>query len=281
VKDKIFKILAFFVVLKIVKLIILGASFLIFSKIALGQTIGIGVSPSIVRFAYPGTYLYEFCFFNQGDTDAVYETVNGEVMVQYQTFTVPARTNLTTCVKKQLLLTVIQPGYFYITAKPATQEQQAGAVSVVRRVGVKIELANYTSQINVTAGNQTNQTTTTTITSGGGGGGTVSQRTTTTTITTISVGGTVGINQTNTTKTTANTLKNQTNQATTTTTTKKVNSPPIDESVVEKQVIEALNKTTNLTNKPSFGIIDIAKIALIIGVIVGLIYLIFYVIQIV
>jgi cobalamin biosynthesis Mg chelatase CobN len=274
VKDKIFKILVFFVIFKVVKLIILGASFLIFTKIALGQTIGIGVSPSVVKLNYPGIYLYEFCFFNQGDTDAIYETINGEVMVQYQRFVVPAGTNFTNCVKRQLLLTVTQPGYFYITAKPATQEQGSGAVSVVRRVGVKIELANV-SQTNTTTGNQTNQTTTTTITSGGGGG-TAGQQTTTTTTS----GGTAGINQTNATKTTTTTLKNQTNQPTTTTTAKKVNSQ-IDESVVEKQVIEALNKTTNLTNRPSFGIIDIVKIALMIGVLVGLIYLIFYVIQIV
>jgi hypothetical protein len=266
--EKIFKILLW---LAFIEIIATGLIVLYFAKVGLAQTIGIGVSPSIVKFNSPGTYLYEFCFFNQGDTDAVYETVNGEVIVQYKKFTVPARTNFTNCVKKQLLLTVIQPGYFYITAKPATQEQQAGAVSVVRRVGVKIELANYTSQINATPGNQT---TTTTITSGGGGGAVGQQ--TTTTIT--SGGGAVG-NQTNATKTTTTTLKNQTNQ--TITTTKKVNSPPIDESVVEKQVIEALNKTTNLTNKPSFGIIDIAKIALMIGVIVGLIYLIFYVIQVI
>jgi hypothetical protein len=271
--EKIFKILLWSAFIEIIAT---GLIVLYFAKVGLAQTIGIGVSPSVVKFNSPGTYVYEFCFFNQGDTDAVYETVNGEVIVQYQKFTVPARTNFTNCVKKQLLLTVIQPGYFYITAKPATQEQQAGAVSVVRRVGVKIELANYTSQTNVTTGNQTNQTTTTTTTiTSGGGGGTASQQTTTTI---TSGGGAVG-NQTNATKTTTTTLKNQTNQ--TITTTKKVNSPPIDESVVEKQVIEALNKTTNLTNKPSFGIIDIAKIALMIGVIVGLIYLIFYVIQVI
>ena len=258
--DKIFKLL---LALASIEVIATGLIVFYFVKIGLAQTIGIGVSPSVVKFNSPGTYLYEFCFFNQGDTDAEYETVNGEVIVQYQRFIVPAGTNFTTCVKKQLLLTVTQPGYFYITAKPATQEQEAGAVSVVRRVGVKIELANYASQTNTTTGNQTNQTTTTTTTIASGGGGTA------------------GINQTNAIKTTTTTLKNQTNQPTTTTTAKKVNPPPIDESVVEKQVIEALNKTTNLTNKPSFGIIDIVKIALMIGVIVGLIYLIFYIIQIV
>jgi len=218
-------------------------SLLVLLKFVTAQTIGIGVSPSIVKFNSPGTYLYEFCFFNQGDTDAEYETINGEVMVQYQKFTVPAGTNFTNCVKKQLLLTVIQPGYFYITAKPANQEQQAGAVSIVRRVGIKVELANY-------------QTTTTTQTTSGGAGS-IQQQTTTSTI------------------------KNQTTQTTiktTTTTNKEV-----------EHIVEVLNKTKNITNtqitqnpsNPSFGIIDIVKIALMIGVIVGVIYLIVYIIQIV
>jgi len=238
-KNNFFKILLW---LAFIEIIATGLIVLYFLKIAIAQTIGIGVSPSIIKFNYPGTYSYEFCFFNQGDTDAIYETVNGEVIVQYQKFTVPAGTNYTNCVKKQLLLTVTQPGYFYIAAKPANQTQQAGKVSVVRRVGIKVELANY----------QPTQTTTT-ISSGGGGAGNIQQTTTTTT------------------------LKNQSNRTTTTT----IKSVPINESVVEKQVIESLNKSTNLSNKPSFSIIDILKIVLMIGVIVGVIYLIVYFIQIV
>ena len=240
--DKIFKLL---LALSLIEVIATGLIVFYFVKIGLAQTIGIGVSPSVVKFNSPGTYFYEFCFFNQGDTDAEYETVNGEVMVevitqnqnQNQKFIVPAGTNYTNCVKKQLSLTVTQPGYFYIAAKPANQTQQAGAVSIVRRVGVKVELANY----------QPTQTTTT-ISSGGGGAGNIQQTTTT--------------------------LKNQSNQTTTT-----IKSVPINESVVEKQVIESLNKSTNLTNKPSFSIIDILKIVLMIGVIVGVIYLIVYFIQ--
>jgi len=237
--DKKFKLL---LVLVLIKVIVKGLIVFYFVKIGLAQTIGIGVAPSVVKFNSPGTYLYEFCFFNQGDTDAEYETVNGEVIVQYQKFIVPAGTNFTNCVKKQLLLTVTQPGYFYITAKPANQTQQAGAVSIVRRVGIKVELANY----------QPTQTTTS-----GGGAGNIQQTATTT-------------------------IRNQTTQTTiktTTTTNQTPITPKINESVVEKQVIESLNKSTNLTNKPSFSIIDILKIALMIGVIVGVIYLIVYVIQ--
>jgi len=242
--NKIFKML---LALAFIEVITTGLIVLYFVKIGLAQTIGIGVAPSVVKFNSPGTYLYEFCFFNQGDTDAIYETVNGEVMVQYQKFTVPAGTNFTTCVKKQLLLTVTQPGYFYITAKPVTQEQQAEVVSIVRRVGIKVELANY----------QQTQTTTTISQTTSGGAGSIQQQTTTTTI------------------------KNQTTQTTikttTTTTIKEV-----------EHIVEVLNKTKNTTNiqttqnpsSPSFSIIDIAKIALMIGVIVGVIYLIFYVIQI-
>jgi hypothetical protein len=241
--DKIFKLL---LVLALIEVIATGLIVFYFVKVGLAQTIGIGVVPSVVKFNSPGTYLYEFCFFNQGDTDAEYETVNGEVLVQYQRFIVPKGTNYTNCVKKQLLLTVIQPGYFYITAKPANQTQQAGPVSIVRRVGIKVELANY----------QPIQTTTTTITqtTSGGGAGSIQQTTTTT-------------------------IKNQTYQTTTTTKQTPI-TPKINESIVEKQVIESLNKSTNLTNKPSFSIIDIAKIVLMIGVIVGVIYLIVYIIQI-
>jgi hypothetical protein len=242
-KNNFFKTLLW---LAFIEIIATGLIVFYFVKIGLAQTIGIGVSPSVVKFNSPGTYLYEFCFFNQGDTDAEYETVNGEVIVQYQKFIVPKGTNYTNCVKKQLLLTVIQPGYFYITAKPATQTQQAGMVSIVRRVGIKVELANY----------QPTQTTTTTITqtTSGGGAGNIQQTTTTT-------------------------IKNQTYQTTTTTKQTPI-TPKINESIVEKQVIESLNKSTNLTNKPSFSIIDIAKIVIMIGVIVGVIYLIVYIIQI-
>ena len=243
--NKIFKLL---LVLSLIEVIATGLIVFYFVKIGLAQTIGIGVSPSVVKFNSPGTYLYEFCFFNQGDTDAEYETVNGEVMVQYQKFIVPKGTNYTSCVKKQLLLTVTQPGYFYITAKPANQEQQAGAVSIVRRVGIKVELANY----------QPTQPTTTTITqTTSGGAGNIQQQTTTTTI------------------------KNQTTQTTIKTTTTTTNKEV-------EHIVEVLNRTKNATNtqstqnssNPSFSIIDIVKIALMIGVIVGVIYLIVYIIQI-
>jgi len=206
--NKIFKLL---LVLSLIEVIATGLIVFYFIKIGLAQTIGIGVSPYLVKFNSPGTYVYEFCFFNEGDTDAEYETVNGEVNVQYQSFVVPAGTNLNNCVKKQLLLTVTQPGYFYIAAKPANQTQQAGAVSIVKRVGIKVELANY----------QPTQTTTTTI--------------------------------------------------------KEV-----------EHIVKVLNKTKNITNtqitrppsNPSFGIIDIVKIVLMIGIIVGVIYLFIYIIQI-
>jgi hypothetical protein len=236
--NKIFKLL---LILSLIEVIATGLIVFYFVKIGLAQTIGIGVAPSVVKFNSPGTYLYEFCFFNQGDTDAEYETINGEVMVQYQKFTVPAGTNFTTCVKKQLLLTVTQPGYFYITAKPVTQEQQAGAVSIVRRVGIKVELANY----------QQTQTTTTTTQTTSGGAGSIQQQTTTTTI------------------------KNQTIQ-TTTTTNKEVEHIV---EVLNKTKNITNTQTQNPSN-PSFDIIDIAKIVLMIGVIVGVIYLIIYIIQI-
>jgi len=85
--EKIFKILLSAIILE---LIISGIIVFSIMKIALAQTIGIGVIPAVVKFNSPGTYIYEFCFFNQGDTDAIYEVINGEVLVQYKSFEVPA-----------------------------------------------------------------------------------------------------------------------------------------------------------------------------------------------
>jgi hypothetical protein len=147
--DRIFKLL---LALALVEVIATGLIVFYFVKIGLAQTIDIGVTPTILRFNSTGTYVYEFCFFNQGDTDAEVETLNGEVTVQYQSFIVPARTNYNNCVKKQLLLTVTQPGYFYITAKP---KGIYGEVPDLKKVGIRVYLINYVSP----------QTTSTTIVS--------------------------------------------------------------------------------------------------------------------
>jgi hypothetical protein len=147
--EKIFKYL---LTLALIEVIATGLIVFYFVKIGLAQTIDIGVTPTILRFNSTGTYVYEFCFFNQGDTDAEVETLNGEVTVQYQSFIVPARTNYNNCVKKQLLLTVTQPGYFYITAKP---KGIYGEVPDLKKVGIRVYLINYVSP----------QTTSTTIVS--------------------------------------------------------------------------------------------------------------------
>jgi len=236
--EKIFKILLFAILLV---MIASGALILFIMKFANAQTIGIGVTPSIVKFNNPGNYSYEFCFFNEGDRDAIYEIISGEVKVQYTSFLVQARTNITNCVRKSINLTVAEPGYFYVVGKPATSTNESYPVSIIRRVGVKVELMNY---------GQTTTTTTTTI-RGTGGGGTAQ---TTTTI--------------QTTTTTTTTIKpNQT------TTTIQENLPNITE-LVEKLKSER-------ESEKQFSIVDILKIVLMIGAIVGFIYLILYIIQII
>jgi len=245
--EKIFKILLFAILLV---MIASGALILLIIKVANAQTIGIGVMPSIVKFSRPGNYSYEFCFFNEGDTNATYEIISGEVKVQYTSLLVPARTNITNCVRKSINLAVTEPGYFYVVGKPATQTNESYPVSIVRRVGVKVELMSYNQTTTTTI-----RTNTTTTTIAGGRGGT-SQTTTTTiqqnrTTTTTTIGGT----------------RNQT------TTTVRTNPPNITE------IVEKLRSEKESEN--GFSIVDVLKIVITIGVIVGFIYLILYIIQII
>jgi len=208
--NKIFKLL---LALSLIEVIATGLIVFYFVKIGLSQTIDIGVTPTILRFNSTGTYVYEFCFFNQGDTDAEVETLNGEVTVQYQSFIVPARTDYNNCVKKQLLLTVTQPGYFYITAKP---KEIYGEVRDLKKVGIRVYLINYVSS----------QTTSTTIIS-------------------------------------------QTQHI-----TEILKSKNVSTSTFQNSQTETNSKSNTLS------LIDIVKIVLMIGVIVGLIYLFIYIIQI-
>jgi hypothetical protein len=146
-------IVAFFAVLYVV-------------KIAFGDTIGIGVSPAVLKYNFPAVYSYEFCFFNQGDTDAVYVIQSGDIRVLNEmNFIVPANTNYDNCVKKTLQLIVDKSGYFYVLAYPNIN--QSSTISIVRRVGVKVEL-NYlptttTISQSSSGGSFSVQTTTTTI----------------------------------------------------------------------------------------------------------------------
>jgi hypothetical protein len=233
-----------FTIILILLTIFLGIIFgLIFTALfpALAQTIKIGVYPAIVKFQSPGTYQKEFCFFNEGDTDAIYETMSGEVIVNYQKFLVPKNTLIGNCIKKNLTLTVRNQGYFYIVGKPNVNES-AGMVSLIRRVGIKVELES--------------QTTTTTI-SGGASGGSGTSPNTVTTITNNS-----GIQK----------ISN-----TTTTTIKKV----VSEEDIIKSVEKTINTTKNISNQSSTldkiwktakVIIKIAVVGAVISVIVFIVF---------
>jgi len=124
-------------ILLIVEFLLVTFVVLYIAKIAMGQTIGIGVSPVVVEFDFPGVYDKTFCFFNKGDTDAVYKIVSGDIgVLGAEDFIVPAGTNITNCVKKNLRLVARCSGYFYVEGAPAVST--AGGVSIVRRVGVKV-----------------------------------------------------------------------------------------------------------------------------------------------
>jgi len=236
--ERIFKILSYIAVFEAL-FILIGILFIM--KNVMGETIGIGVSPSLLRLNSTGSYSYSFCFFNEGDTNAVYELMSGEVFVEYQRFVVPAGTNLTNCVRRTVNFSVSKAGYFYVVAKPEGVEEEAGAVSIIRRVGVKIELASQT-------------TTTTTIRSGeGGGSGTY----TTTTQT----------NRTTTTTTTPN--------KTTTTTPNKTTDTTISEDV--EKIIEILNSTREEQSTN----INIVSIVLIILLIIAVVFASYYIIQVI
>jgi len=123
-------------------------------KIALAQSIGIGVVPAILKYNFPGVYEHEFCFFNKGNTDAIYSIQSGDIKVLTEiNFTVFANTDINTCVKKRIRFVADKTGYFYISAFP--EEMPEGAIHLIRRIGVKIEVLSPT---------------TTTVQQGGAGG---------------------------------------------------------------------------------------------------------------
>ena len=123
-------------------------------KIALAQSIGIGVVPAVLKYNFPGVYEHEFCFFNKGDTDAIYSIESGDIKVLTEiNFTVPAGSDINTCVKKKIKFVADKTGYFYVSAFP--EEMPEGAVKLIRRIGVKIEVLSPT---------------TTTVRQGGAGG---------------------------------------------------------------------------------------------------------------
>ncbi|PMP88402.1 MAG: hypothetical protein C0172_02680 [Caldisphaera sp.] len=124
--------------------IILG---MLFSSV-LGQTIGIGVAPAVVKLN-AGVYDYNFCFFNEGDTDTNFTLKSGDIKVDEIEFFVPANTNLSSCVKKTVRLYVDKSGYFYVQASLP----ENATIKIVRQIGVKVECLNcYTTSISGSSG---------------------------------------------------------------------------------------------------------------------------------
>jgi hypothetical protein len=198
--------------IKIFSLIFLFVAFLFLSDIALAQSIGIGVSPVVLKYNFPGVYSREFCFFNQGDTDAIYVIQSGDIKILNEiNFTVPANTNFNNCIKKTLQLLVDKSGYFYVAAYPNVT--QVSTVSIVRRVGVKVELSGY----------PLSTLTTTTVSSSGSGVSSVQQIL-------------------NTSNSTSTLLNNQTNQ------TSNVTSGLLGNLTKNETIVEVKNETLNISN---------------------------------
>ena len=130
--------------LLIAEIVIVTFIVLYILKIALAQSIGIGVMPAILKFNFPGVYEREFCFFNKGSMDAIYSIQSGDIKVLTEiNFTVHANTDINTCVKKRISFVADKTGYFYISAFP--EEMPEGAVQLIRMIGVKIEVLSSTT----------------------------------------------------------------------------------------------------------------------------------------
>lgn len=104
---------------------------LILLNISYAQTIGIGIIPASVNTT---SRFYNFCFFNKGDTDAVYKIISGSIKVEEMEFVVPANTNIQTCIKKTIYF-YGKNGTFYIEAYPLNYNYSG---NVVYRVGVNV-----------------------------------------------------------------------------------------------------------------------------------------------
>jgi hypothetical protein len=162
-------------------------------------TIGIGVEPSLVNITlvYNMQISIMFKFWNEGDTDAIYQIVpedslkdfivlNDSSYYQGENFTVPNKTNMvSTYVLKEILFrgmknetSKFETG-LSIYGEPIVS--QGGMITIRRRIFVKMFVENYPSTITTTT---TTSTTTTTQQSSSGSSSSGSGTTTTTTTTT-------------------------------------------------------------------------------------------------
>lgn len=98
------------------------------------KTIGIGVYPVVFDIGMLSFYK-EMCFFNAGDTDAVYRIKGGSAIVVEDEFLVPKNTSMKDCVKKNVI--IITPGNFYVEGYPVGYNYNGG-LEIIRRVEVKV-----------------------------------------------------------------------------------------------------------------------------------------------
>lgn len=100
--------------------------------VAYADTIGIGVMPVVLNMSYTDLYSV-LCFFNEGDTDAIYRIRSGSASVWEKVFVVPRNTSIKNCVKE--FVVIFGSGYFYVEAYPVNY---TGDFTIIRRVAVKV-----------------------------------------------------------------------------------------------------------------------------------------------
>ena len=115
--DKIFKILLWIVFFET---LVSGIIVFYFVRIGLADD-DVDVSPKYIYVKFPGTYVYEFCFYNRMSRNITFETISSDVLVQYLKLTIPRKSN---CVKERLTIIVSNPGKFFIIAKDGQFEKR-------------------------------------------------------------------------------------------------------------------------------------------------------------
>ena len=113
---KIFKILLWIAFFEI-----LVSGIIVFYFARIGVADDVDVSPKYIYVKSPGTYVYEFCFYNRMSRNITFETISSDVLVQYLKLTIPRKSS---CVKERLTMVVSNPGKFFIIAKDGQFEKR-------------------------------------------------------------------------------------------------------------------------------------------------------------
>ncbi len=127
---------------------------LLIVPLSIAQLITIGVMPSKIE-VHKGINEITFKFFNtDGEVDAYYIFMNSDEVECLENCKVLVKkgTTISNPAVYNVKLNVKNSGYIYITAKPASEEEQSGAVSIIQRVGIKVSCADCKEEANTSNG---------------------------------------------------------------------------------------------------------------------------------